>query len=360
MPESIKSKKSENDRKGWAKLKEKKKQKKGSDKLTKSADSVITCAQHEVTNKRSSEDDVNISKKKKKVKKSTKDNDAFPISIQTSDTMTENYVSIESDSRKQKIKEKKEAISAAHNDVSKNNREKKKKKEKHSDELNDHVASNSIQNSDKELEVQEQKIKKNKETGDNIEIDDSKKKEEKKKEKKDKVRVEVKIEENKIDKSGVTLLLFYAYVEPEWNAKEYEHALQWSKENAALHKITGRLRVAKEGFNGTMTGSYDDVRNWCQAMRNWNPKVLGETDFKLTDNLPIGQKFPALKVFPVTELVNYGLSDKQPSLKNGGIHLNAEDYHKKMEEPNTVIIDVRNSYEAAIGHFQPPPTGNIY
>lgn len=33
------------------------------------------------------------------------------------------------------------------------------------------------------------------------------------------------------------------------------------------------------------------------------------------------------------------------------MHLEAEDYHKKMEESNTVIIDVRNSYEAEIGRF---------
>jgi predicted sulfurtransferase len=136
--------------------------------------------------------------------------------------------------------------------------------------------------------------------------------------------------------------------------------MKWAEENASRHNITGRLRVAKEGFNGTMTGGYDDMRKWCQAMREWKAEILGNTDFKLTDNLPQGQNFPALKVFPVKELVNYGLSGAQPSLKNGGVHLNAKDYHKKMEEPNTVIIDVRNSYEAEIGHFQPPPTGAEY
>ena len=28
-----------------------------------------------------------------------------------------------------------------------------------------------------------------------------------------------------------------------------------------------------------------------------------------------------------------------------------------MEEKDTVIVDVRNQYESAIGHFQPPPGG---
>jgi predicted sulfurtransferase len=95
-------------------------------------------------------------------------------------------------------------------------------------------------------------------------------------------------------------------------------------------------------------------------MRDWKPELFGNVDFKFTDGLPIGQLFPALKVFPVTELVNYGLAGKQPQLKNGGVHLEAAEYHKKMEEPNTVIIDVRNSYEAEIGRFQPPQGGAEY
>jgi hypothetical protein len=31
-----------------------------------------------------------------------------------------------------------------------------------------------------------------------------------------------------------------------------------------------------------------------------------------------------------------------------------------MEQPNTVIIDVRNTYEAVIGRFDPPPGGAEY
>ena len=32
----------------------------------------------------------------------------------------------------------------------------------------------------------------------------------------------------------------------------------------------------------------------------------------------------------------------------------ADEYHQLMEADDTVIIDVRNAYESAIGHFQPP------
>ena len=50
--------------------------------------------------------------------------------------------------------------------------------------------------------------------------------------------------------------------------------------------------------------------------------------------------------------------DKAPSLKKfAGDHLEADDYHKAMMDPEAVIIDVRNAYESAIGHFQPPEGG---
>jgi predicted sulfurtransferase len=164
----------------------------------------------------------------------------------------------------------------------------------------------------------------------------------------------------KEERKLTTLLLFYVYVEPEWSAAEFEDAQKWAFENASLLGITGRLRVAREGFNGTMTGSFKNMRKWCNALRDWKPLVFENVQFKLTDGLPTGQMFPQLKVFPVTELVNYGLEGKQPSLKKGGTHLEPLEFHKKLEEPNTVVIDVRNSYEAEIGHFVPPDGGAKY
>jgi rhodanese-related sulfurtransferase len=51
-------------------------------------------------------------------------------------------------------------------------------------------------------------------------------------------------------------------------------------------------------------------------------------------------------------------SDKAPSLKKfAGDHLEADEYHEAMQDPEAVIIDVRNAYESAIGNFQPPKGG---
>ena len=85
-----------------------------------------------------------------------------------------------------------------------------------------------------------------------------------------------------MNKEGVTLLLFYAYVEPAWgkpsfasistitititifipDEAKHKSVLEWANGVLTDCGVTGRLRVAKEGFNGTLTGGYDGVRRY--------------------------------------------------------------------------------------------------
>lgn len=169
-----------------------------------------------------------------------------------------------------------------------------------------------------------------------------------------------------IDKSGMSLLLFYAYVEPGWNSKQHSDTIKWADGVLSSQGVTGRLRVSREGFNGTLTGSYEGIRHWTSALRGYYngyfKNMKDGDDFKYTDNLPLGQAFPKLKVFPVVELVNYGLGvdDPPPISKHGGVHLPPAEYNAKLKESNTVVIDIRNTYEADIGRFQPIQGGAEY
>ncbi|RHY27405.1 hypothetical protein DYB32_007699 [Aphanomyces invadans] len=147
-----------------------------------------------------------------------------------------------------------------------------------------------------------------------------------------------------VDKSGMSLLLFYAYVEPAWTPVRHKETLHWAEDLLNSLGVTGRLRVSREGFNGTLTGPYDGIRAFTDAMRErdngYFAHMNNQDDFKITDNLPEGQAFPKLKVFAVTELVNYGLGvDNAPSVNKGGVHLEPKDYHKKLLEvrPSTVM-----------------------
>ncbi|KAG7340349.1 rhodanase domain containing protein [Nitzschia inconspicua] len=158
---------------------------------------------------------------------------------------------------------------------------------------------------------------------------------------------------------SLTLLLFYQYVEPVWDESTYEYMLKTLQKVGTDLELTGRMRVAREGLNCTLTASHSAILEYCNTLRRLRPKEFQNTEFKLTKDLPLAQKFPNLKVFKVVELVHYGLEGAKapPITKYHGTHLEPKEYHKKLAEPNTVIIDVRNHYEAAIGRFVPPQEG---
>ena len=155
-----------------------------------------------------------------------------------------------------------------------------------------------------------------------------------------------------------TILLFYQYKEPVWSKKEHKKALKKVIEIGEAHGITGRGRVAPEGLNCTLSGMPHSIRKFCYSLREWNP-LFNETDFKLTDGIPKDKLFKSLSIRKTNELVAYGLpGDKAPSLqKFSGDHLEADEYHKAMMDKDTVIVDVRNAYESAVGSFQPPKGG---
>ena len=96
-----------------------------------------------------------------------------------------------------------------------------------------------------------------------------------------------------------------------------------------------------------------------QWLREWKPALFNNTDFKITDHVDASHGFKALTIRRTDELVAYGLADERaPSLeKSQAQHVDADQYHELMKDKDAVIIDVRNAYESAIGHFQPPPGG---
>jgi predicted sulfurtransferase len=157
-----------------------------------------------------------------------------------------------------------------------------------------------------------------------------------------------------------TILLFYAYVDPEWNRSQQDHAIDFCQTVLSENDMTGRLRLGREGFNGTLTGSYDAVRTFVAALRKEWPKTFSKecgdcyNNFKYVDGLPASQRLKSLKVFPVTEIVTYGFNPKMAPLSMRGTHLNPVQWNEALQEKNTICLDVRNFNESLIGKFVPP------
>ena len=181
-----------------------------------------------------------------------------------------------------------------------------------------------------------------------------------------------------------SLLLFYQYVEPQWTEQVTQQLMSYLCQIAKNHRILGgRIRVAREGVNATISSRDDEepcgdnnddndkkdpttttttttragtsaasttLRHFVRDLQSFHD-IFQQTDFKYIDNLSGDRHFKDFKIFPVKELVDYGLDNVSAPLNEGGIHLSAQEFHSKLEEQNTVVVDVRNHYEAAIGRF---------
>lgn len=158
-----------------------------------------------------------------------------------------------------------------------------------------------------------------------------------------------------------SLVLFYAYREPACNAHEHSRALKTFIKLCEAHDLKGRGRCAPEGVNCTLTGGAQKIRNFCAKLREWDAALFGPVDFKITDNLGKKEAFKRLTVRKTDELVGYGLSDAQPQLSSStATHLDAVAYHKLLEDPEAVVVDVRNQYETEIGRMRPPAHGATF
>ena len=154
----------------------------------------------------------------------------------------------------------------------------------------------------------------------------------------------------------VTIVLFYTYCETLMSKARQTEAIAFAVASMKRFGVTGRLRIAREGYNGTLTGPTAGVRAFTASLADFDPATFGNgrVDFKYVDGLPRSQMLKGIKCWPVTEIVTYGFDAKTAPLAKGGTHLKPADFHKAMEDPDAIVIDVRNYNESLIGKFAPP------
>lgn len=108
------------------------------------------------------------------------------------------------------------------------------------------------------------------------------------------------------DALPITICLFYQYVRPLWSEGRRADVIRFIEAKAAAMNIGGRVRVALEGLNSTISGGRHDVRRFTAALGEMDSHFRS-TDFKYIDELPVDRAFKDLKVLPVQELVYYGI-----------------------------------------------------
>lgn len=113
--------------------------------------------------------------------------------------------------------------------------------------------------------------------------------------------------------------------------------------------LLGRIIVGKEGINGTVSGTVENCAKYIKALEN-DPLTAG-IEIKIDPEQ--GHVFPKLSIKARDEIVSLGLGEDDFSPNEcTATHLSAEDWYEAMQDPNSVLIDIRNDYEHELGHFK--------
>lgn len=120
--------------------------------------------------------------------------------------------------------------------------------------------------------------------------------------------------------------------------------IKWSELNCL-----GRIYLAREGINAQMSvpeynmdqflAQLDEIEGLQEMPIKYAVEDDGKSFYKLT-----------IKVRP--KIVADGLDENAFDVSNVGNHLTAEEFHRLVDQPETLVIDMRNHYESEIGHFK--------
>jgi UPF0176 protein len=149
----------------------------------------------------------------------------------------------------------------------------------------------------------------------------------------------------KDDPTPRTTLSFYRYViinDPQ--AMRDQLFKDW-----ASMGVLGRIYLAREGINAQLslpTANKEAFRIYVDnipAFNNVPFKIAVEDD---------GKSFYKLAIKVRHKIVADGLIDDAFDVTNVGNHLDAEAFNLALEDPETIVVDMRNHYESEVGHFQ--------
>lgn len=140
------------------------------------------------------------------------------------------------------------------------------------------------------------------------------------------------------------VLLYYKYTtieDPEAFAKEH---LAFCK---SLN-LKGRILVATEGINGTLSGTVEETEKYMEAMQA--DERFKDTFFKIDPAEEMA--FRKMFVRPRSELVALNLEEDVDPLETTGKYLEPAEFKEALLDEDTVVIDARNDYEYDLGHFR--------
>lgn len=114
-------------------------------------------------------------------------------------------------------------------------------------------------------------------------------------------------------------------------------------------EVLGRVYIATEGVNAQISvpsSRTEDLRTYLDSTEILRKVRL---NIAIEDN---GRSFFKLKILVRKKIVADGLDDESFDVTKTGPHVDAREFNRIADDPNTIIVDMRNHYESEVGHFR--------
>jgi len=112
------------------------------------------------------------------------------------------------------------------------------------------------------------------------------------------------------------------------------------------NQVKGTILLASEGINGTIAGSSEGVHAVLAFLRS-DPRFA---DLVHKESFSEKAPFYRLKIRLKREIVTMGIPDINPRLM-AGKYVKPDEWNKLLDDPDVVVVDVRNDFEVSMGTF---------
>lgn len=113
--------------------------------------------------------------------------------------------------------------------------------------------------------------------------------------------------------------------------------------------VLGRVHLAKEGINAQISVPKENVEAFKNHLDSTSFLKSVRLNYAVEDD---GKSFFKLKIKVRDKILADGLNDATFDVTDVGKHLKAEEFNALTDNPDTILIDMRNHYESEVGHFE--------
>ena len=118
----------------------------------------------------------------------------------------------------------------------------------------------------------------------------------------------------------------------------------------------GRIYVASEGVNAQISVPKRRYNDFLEAMETITFLQGIRLNLAIEDD---GKSFYKLKIKIRNKIVADGLVDDSFDVTKRGTHIDASTFNELTDNPETIVVDMRNHYESEVGHFRNAITPDV-